>query len=81
MKTATEPAPTATRHRPHLSHPEADRLLQPRAARELLGGISNATLWKLAKSRDFPIKIQISLKSVGWWESELRRWVESRRVR
>lgn len=81
MKTATAPTPPAARQRPHPKPSGADRLLQPRAARELLGGISNATLWRLAKSLDFPVKIQISGKSVGWWESELRRWVESRRVR
>jgi prophage regulatory protein len=48
--------------------------------RELIGiiGVSRTTLHRLRKSGGFPAPVQISQKSIGFRESEVRAWMESR---
>lgn len=45
---------------------------------EIRTGLSKATLYKLIKSGTFPAQKQLGLRSVGWLESEVTAWIESR---
>ena len=42
-------------------------------------GISGATQWRLERAGRMPGRVQISPGRVGWYESEIREWLESRR--
>lgn len=41
-------------------------------------GLSKATIYKMIKAGTFPAQKQLGLRSVGWLESEVTAWIESR---
>ncbi len=41
-------------------------------------GLSRTTLWRLERKGEFPVRRQIGENSVGWLESEVDDWIESR---
>lgn len=43
-------------------------------------GLSGTTLWRLEKEGNFPKKIKLSQKIVGWSETEIQRWIEDRKA-
>ncbi len=55
------------------------RILRPKQVR-LLTGLGRTSLW--AKSRDpddaFPNPVQIGVNSIGFFEDEISRWLETR---
>ncbi|WP_319550376.1 AlpA family phage regulatory protein [Desulfogranum marinum] len=42
-------------------------------------GISNSTLYEWISAGDFPKSIKMGKRSVGWLESDLNNWIESKR--
>ncbi|UZE95891.1 helix-turn-helix transcriptional regulator [Alkalimarinus alittae] len=40
--------------------------------------LSRSTIWRLEQSGSFPQRIQLSPNAVGWKESDIRQWLESR---
>lgn len=53
------------------------RILRTNEVSEMLG-ISRATLWRWARQGLLPPKRIIGPNSVGWFESEILGWLESR---
>ena len=45
-----------------------------------ISGLSHVTQWRMEKRGEFPKRRQISPGRVGWLESEILAWVESRPV-
>lgn len=45
---------------------------------EIRTGLSKATLYKLIKAGEFPAQKHLGLRSVGWLESDVTAWIESR---
>ena len=46
-------------------------------------GLSKTTIWRRVKSGDFPAPVRLgslATRSVGWRESEIREWLDSRPV-
>jgi prophage regulatory protein len=41
-------------------------------------GLSRTTIWRLEKLGEFPKRRQLTVRRVGWDESEVRGWRESR---
>lgn len=41
-------------------------------------GLSKATIYKMMGEQNFPKPIPLGLKSVGWLESDVEKWIESR---
>jgi len=41
-------------------------------------GVSTATLYRWIKDGTFPAPVRLGTNSVGWRESEIRDWLESR---
>ena len=44
-------------------------------------GLSRTTIWRRVKSGDFPVPVRLgslATRSIGWRESEIRRWIEGR---
>jgi prophage regulatory protein len=41
-------------------------------------GLSSPTIWRLERAGKFPARVQLSANSVGWHESEVEAWIESR---
>lgn len=58
--------------------------LQDRIIREVeckkLTGLSRTTRWRGEKDGWFPKRRQLSPNSIGWYESEVKKWIESREV-
>ncbi|MBL8641544.1 MAG: AlpA family transcriptional regulator [Alphaproteobacteria bacterium] len=42
-----------------------------------LTGLPRSTIYAYIEQRRFPAPIKISLRSVGWLESEINEWIES----
>lgn len=58
----------------------ADKIHRPESAAGFIG-VSRATLYRLDKEDPtFPAKIRLSARCVGYRESDLRTWLESREV-
>ena len=43
-----------------------------------ISGLSRSTRWRLERRERFPKRRRISENAVGWLESEVRAWFESR---
>ncbi len=41
-------------------------------------GLSRSTIYALIKDKRFPKYINLGARSVGWLESEIEAWIESR---
>ena len=41
-------------------------------------GLCRATLWRMEKDGDFPKRIRISERCVGWLEHEVEAWLDER---
>ena len=41
-------------------------------------GLSKSTLWRLMKAGQFPQKVQLGPRAVGWRAEEIIRWCEQR---
>lgn len=54
------------------------KILRPKQAAAYLS-LSLATLWRLNKKGDFPQKIKLSVKAVGWFEEDIAAWLEKRK--
>lgn len=53
------------------------KILRLRAVKDWTG-LSRSTIYAMMKSRTFPQSIQLGLRSVGWTESDIQSWIESR---
>lgn len=71
-----------------ISHPKCNlfigviymrKILRPKHAAEYMS-ISLATLWRLQMEADFPKKMQLSARAVGWYEEEIAAWLEKRKA-
>ena len=56
-----------------------DRILLKQERRHLTG-VSDVTWWRMEKRNEVPMRRQISPGRVGWLESEILAWMESRPV-
>lgn len=57
-----------------------ERMMRLPEIREITG-LSNATIWRRVKSKDFPAPVRLgnmATRSIGWRESAVRDWLESR---
>lgn len=52
-------------------------ILRPKQLAKYLS-LSLATVWRLQQQEDFPKKIQLSTKAVGWFEADIVAWLENR---
>lgn len=57
-----------------------DRLLPWRRVEDI-AGISRSTAWRMQRIGEFPTPVTVSPGRVGWWESELTAWKETRKSR
>ena len=55
-----------------------DNILRPKQAAEYLAGISLVTLWRLSQRPEFPRKVKLTGKLVGYRKSELDAWIAGR---
>ena len=54
------------------------KILRPAQLASLLG-VSKTTLWRMEKAGELPKRYSISERIVGWKESDIEKWLESRR--
>lgn len=56
--------------------PHQERIIRfPQVAQ--IVGISRATVFRLERSGDFPRRVQVGPRSVGWLLSEITAWLEA----
>ncbi len=41
-------------------------------------GLSRTSIYRLIGAGDFPKPVQLTARSVGWWEADVSRWLEER---
>ncbi len=46
-----------------------------------LTGLSRSTIWRRVRAGTFPAPVEIGVNSIGWPESEITAWRESRQRR
>lgn len=44
-----------------------------------LTGLSLSTIKRLEKRMQFPLRVKLSLKAVGWKSSDIQSWIESKK--
>jgi len=54
------------------------KLLRLEAVQAKIGGLCRTTIWKLEKDGLFPKRRALTKKIVGWDESEIDVWIQSR---
>jgi prophage regulatory protein len=54
------------------------RIIRKPEALKMLG-VSDCTVWRWENAGKFPKRIQLGANSTGWFEHEIREWLESRR--
>ena len=53
------------------------KILRPNAVSEKVG-LSKTTIWRRERDGDFPRRLQLGGKAVGWLEAEVDEWIETR---
>lgn len=53
--------------------------IHPIASTTKITGLSKRTIYREMKEGRFPRPVQLSIRRVGWRESELNAWVEARK--
>lgn len=51
-------------------------LRQPEVCR--ITQLSRVTIWRLERKGDFPARLRLSSNAIGWRESDILEWIESR---
>ena len=41
-------------------------------------GLSDATIWRMEKAGRFPQRVQLGGNSVGWFDTDIDRWMDDR---
>jgi len=41
-------------------------------------GLSRTTIWRLERKGEFPLRVALSDRRIGWKEEEVIKWLESR---
>lgn len=41
-------------------------------------GLSPVSIWRLEKAGDFPARVQLGPRAVGWNADDIERWLETR---
>lgn len=54
-----------------------NQILRPKQLSKKLS-VSPATLWRLQHANDFPKKVQLSARAVGWLQSDIDTWLEKK---
>lgn len=73
LKSALKPV---TKYQPAIDLP-LDAILR-RPVVEQATGLTTSALYRLVSLGDFPKPVQITQGTVGWKQSDIRRWIESR---
>lgn len=55
----------------------SDRIIRAKEISQKTG-LSRSTIWRLEREGVFPKRKQLAPHTVGWLESEVARWLESR---
>jgi prophage regulatory protein len=53
------------------------RMLREEQVRDLTG-LSRSTRWRLERRGEFPKRVTLTARCVGWLESEVAAWLEKR---
>lgn len=73
LKSALQPV---TKYQPAIDLP-LDAILR-RPVVEQATGLTTSALYRLVNLGDFPQPVQITTGTVGWKQSDIRRWIEDR---
>lgn len=60
-------------HNP-LNHYEPQTIIRLKALRTRLGGVSEAWIWRREKAGDFPKRIKLGPRCVGWRLADIEAW-------
>jgi prophage regulatory protein len=58
-------------------HSSTDRILRKPEIQHRVG-LSDPTIWRLERAGKFPKRIKLGGNSVGWFESEINDWLQTK---
>ena len=67
-----------TQRHPQKGGQVTDRIIRPKELREILGGVSKSTLWRWISKEQFPRPMKLGERAVGWRQSTINEWLDSR---
>ncbi len=70
--TATVASPTINRQQ------QEDRIIRFPEVQKMVG-LSRTTIWRKQQTGEFPQSVPLGVNSVGWFKSEVERWINSRK--
>ena len=44
-------------------------------------GLSRTSLWRFERDEDFPKRVQLGVRSIGWKLSEINAWIKGRQLK
>lgn len=53
-------------------------ILSSRRVRQMIGDLSNTTIWRLRRKGEFPEPIQITTGRKGWRRCDIEQWIAAR---
>ena len=56
------------------------KLIPFEIVQELVGGLSQPTIWRMRRDKKFPEPVAISPNRIAWRESDIDMWVKCRTV-
>jgi prophage regulatory protein len=63
-----------------LEHAPGQQMLRPKQVVERTG-LSRTTIWRQVRAGTFPAPIELGVNSIGWPESIISEWLDSRTLR
>lgn len=60
-------------------HENSDSIIRKSEVRKITG-LSDTTIWRLEKSKNFPQRRRLSASACGWLMSEIINWAKTRPV-
>jgi len=56
------------------------KIIRRNEFRNNLGGISETTFWRLSQEPDFPKKVMLSKRLIGYYQDEVEEYINSRQI-
>lgn len=76
-KTRNPQSELPLQHRQPTEQPKPQRILRLAQVREVTG-LGRSCIYQLQAQKQFPRRIKIGMRAVGWIESEVHQWVAKR---
>ena len=61
-----------------MDNTQTDRIIRTPAVLAMIGNCSRSSVWRWEKAGEFPKRIKIGTRAMGWKLSDIKEWIETR---